>query len=86
MEEGNLVKVCSRGAALPGMLPNPDHESLWPMTKFHAQHWPLVLRQVDSTRSKSTPVKIQIMDIVRWENVTVLVDALRDQKKVLGVL
>jgi hypothetical protein len=56
------------------------------MTKFHAQHWPLVLRQVDSTRSKSTPVKIQIMDIVRWENVTVLVDALRDQKKVLGVL
>lgn len=60
LQHGCLEKIGSRGTALPGMLPNPDHDSLWPLTKYHAQNWPLVLRQLDSTRSKMqhNPIKI----------------------------
>jgi hypothetical protein len=36
ISHGNLEKTGSRGATLPNMIPNPDHDSLWPLTKFHA--------------------------------------------------
>ena len=49
-----------------------------PLSKFHAKHWPLILRHVGD--------KVQIMDILRWEPVTDPTEVVEDLRKVLWVL
>ena len=45
--EKNLVKKGSRGGAPPGADPNPKHDAIWPITKFHASNWPIAIRMLD---------------------------------------
>lgn len=66
----NLVKKGSRGGAPPGADPNPKHEALWPMTKFHASNWPIAIRMLDMVNRHGSPAKLQMVDVLRWENLS----------------
>lgn len=81
----NLVKKGSRGGAPPGADPNPKHDAIWPMTKFHASNWPIAIRQLDMVNRHGAPAKLQMVDVLRWENLSQPNDTLKDQR-VIGVL
>ena len=54
----NLVKRGNRGAAPPGADPNPKHDAIWPITKFHASNWPIAIRQLDMVNRNGHPAKL----------------------------
>jgi len=54
----NLVKRGSRGGAPPGADPNPKHEAIWPMTKYHASNWPIAIRMLDMVNRHGAPAKL----------------------------
>ena len=81
----NLVKKGSRGGAPPGADPNPKHDAIWPMTKFHTSNWPIAIRQLDMVNRHGAPAKLQMVDVLRWENLSQPNDTLKDQR-VVGVL
>ena len=74
----NLVKRGSRGGAPPGADPNPKHEAIWPITKFHASNWPIAVRMLDMVNRHGAPAKLQLVDVLRWENLSQANDTLKD--------
>ena len=55
------------------------------MTKFHASNWPIAIRQLDMVNRHGAPAKLQMVDVLRWENLSQPNDTLKDQR-VIGVL
>jgi hypothetical protein len=73
-----MVKRGSRGGAPPGSDPNPKHEAIWPITKYHPQNWPIAIRQLDMVNRNNQPAKTQVVDLLRWENLSQPNDTLKD--------
>ena len=73
-----VVKKGTRGGAPPGANPNPKYEAIWPLTKFHATNWPIAIRQLDFVNRHGCPSKLQVLDVLRWENLSQYNDQMKD--------
>ena len=53
-----VIKKGTRGGAPPGANPKPKYDAIFPLTKFHAQNWPIAIRQLDFTNRHGHPAKL----------------------------
>ena len=60
----------SRGNAPPGTNSKPITPTIFPITKFSAQKFPIAVRQIEYPLRSKHPTKLQAFDAIKSDNVS----------------
>ena len=65
-----IKKLGSRGAAPPGTNSKPLLPTVFPLTKFNSEKFPIAMRQIEYPNRNKFPTKLQAFDVIKSENVS----------------